>query len=159
MGRLDNILENNILNLQDVKEPFFGMSNGFGRQKEISHNVNARTLIAGRGIKLTQTIQGIIIEASDVTITNLNTIVSPLMTLAQVGTIRGVSNDGVYTIDFLAEAEGDEYTTIDSDDFVFVSNNMLAFSSYNVGDSILVYKILAKTLDSGATDSRGAGGV
>lgn len=158
MGRLDNILENNIINLDDVKHPFFGMSNGFGRQEELSYKVNKRTLIAGQGIKLTQTAQGIIIEASNVTINNLNTNVTPLMTLAQVGTIRGISSDGVYTIDFLAEAEGDEYTTIDSDDFVFVCNNMLAFSSYNVGDSILVYKVLVKTLDSGATDSSSAGG-
>lgn len=158
MGRLDNILENNILNLDGVTEPFVGMQTGFGRQEEIAQKVNKRTLIAGQGIKLTQTEQGIIIEASNVTINNLNTNVTPLMTLAQVGIIRGISHDGVYSIDFLAEAEDDEYTTIDSDEFIFVCNNMMAFSSYNDGDPILVYKTLVKTLDSGATDSTGAGG-
>lgn len=158
MGRLDNILENNVLNLDGVTEPFAGMHNGFKRQEEVAQKVNQRTLIAGNGIKLTQTAQGIIIEARNVTINNLNTNVTPLMTLAQVGTISGISSDGVYSIDFLAEADDNEYTTIDSDNFIFVCNNMLAFSSYNVGDSILVYKTLVRTLDSGATDSAGAGG-
>lgn len=157
MGKLDNILENNILNLEGVGEPYAGMKTGFGRQEEVAQKVNQRTLIAGQGIKLTQIAQGIIIEASNVTITNLNTNVTPLMTLAQVGTIAG-STDGVYSIDFLAEAEDDEYTTIDSDKFIFVCNNMLAFSSYNNGDSILVYKTLVKTLDSGSTNETGATG-
>lgn len=158
MGKLDNILENNVINLESVGEPYVGMQTGFKRQEEVAQKVNQRTLIAGKGIKLTQTTQGIIIEASNVTITNLNTNVAPLITLAQVGTIRGISADGVYSIDFLAEAEDDEYTTIESDNFIFVCNNMLAFSSYNEGDSILVYKTLVKTLDSGATDETGAGG-
>lgn len=159
MGRLDNIMENNILNLENVKNPYAGMHTGFERQEEIAYKVNQRTLIAGKGIKLTQGPNGIIIEASDVTITNLNTIVSPLMTLAQVGKITDANpEDGVYSIDFLAEAEDNEYTTIDSDKFIFVNNNMLAFSAYNNGDSILVYKTLVKTLDSGATDSIGATG-
>jgi hypothetical protein len=159
MGRLDNILENNILNLENVIEPYAGMQTGFGRQAELARKVNQRTLIAGKGIKLTQGTNGIIIEASDITITNLNTIVSPLMTLAQVGKITDANpEDGVYSIDFLAEAENNEYTTIDSDKFIFVNNNMLAFSAYNNGDAILVYKTLVKTLDSGATDSTGATG-
>lgn len=158
MGKLDNILENNVINLENVVEPYAGMHNGFARQTELSNKVNQRTLIAGKGIKLTQTAQGIIIEANNVTINNLNTNVTPLMTLAQVGTIKGISDDGVYSIDFLAEAEDDEYTTIDSDEFIFVCNNMLAFSAYNDGDPILVYKTLVKTLDSGATDETGAGG-
>lgn len=143
--------------MPQINDPFIGENLGFKHQSKISEFSAKSRIIAGKGVKVTETPQGIIIEASNVTINNLNTNVTPLMTLAQVGTIRG-STDGVYRIDFLAEAEDDEYTTIDSDKFIFVCNNMLAFSSYNEGDSILVYKTLVKTLDSGVTDSIGATG-
>ena len=102
MGRLGNTLENNILNLENVAEPYAGMQTGFGRQGEIARNVNTRTLIAGKGIKLTQGATGIIIEAVDINQT---------FTYSQeregynavVGEIASVLGNGIYTIKFMTE--------------------------------------------------------
>lgn len=135
MGRLDNIMENNILNLDGVIEPYAGMHTGFGRQEEIAQKVNKRTLIAGKGIKLTQGATGIIIEAVDINKT---------FTYSQeregynavVGEIASVLGNGIYTIKFLTE------TMIQTSDFlVEVNNSMLDENQYALGDKVLCFPV------------------
>lgn len=135
MGKLSNILENNILNLDGVIEPFAGMHTGFGRQEEVAKKVNQRTLIAGKGIKLTQGATGIIIEAVDINQT---------FTYSQeregynavVGEIASVLGNGIYTIKFLTG------TMIQTSDFlVEVNNSMLDENQYALGDKVLCFPV------------------
>ena len=135
MGRLGNTLENNILNLENVAEPYAGMQTGFGRQGEIARNVNKRTLIAGKGIKLTQGATGIIIEAVDINQT---------FTYSQeregynavVGEIASVLGNGIYTIKFMTE------TMIETSEFlVEVNNSMLDENQYAEGDKVLCFPV------------------
>lgn len=143
MGKLDNILENNILNLDGVAEPFVGMNTGFRRQEEISRKVNQRTLIAGKGIKLTQGATGIIIEAVDINQT---------FTYSQeregynavVGEIASVLGNGIYTIKFITE------TMISSSEFlVEVNNSMLYENQYAEGDRVLCFPVNMPVIKGG----------
>lgn len=143
MGKLDNILENNILNLDNVAEPFAGMQTGFGRQKEIAQNINKRTLIAGKGIKLTQGATGIVIEADNISQTFSYTS-SVKGYEAVIGEITEMLAQGHYKIEF---NNGEEMTT---DSFAYeVNNTILPFTGYLVGEKILCFPILMPTLRIG----------
>ncbi|MBQ2281246.1 MAG: hypothetical protein II332_00575 [Kiritimatiellae bacterium] len=149
MAKLDGAAEV-AMALHGINDPFVGQSQGMGRQQEIADFARKNRIIAGPGIRITQTEQGQIIEASDITITNIN--IQPLMTLATVGTIVGTTPNGAgYSINIKVESE-DGSKEITTDDFVFVCNNMIEFSAYNEGDPILVYKTLVRPLDSGSTE-------
>ena len=149
MAKLDGAAEA-AMALHGINEPFVGQSQGMGRQQEISDFARKSRIIAGPGVRVTQTEQGIVVEATNITSTNIN--IQPLMTLATVGTIVGTTHNGAtYSINIKAESE-DGSEEITTDDFVFVCNNMIEFSAYNVGDPILVYKTLVRPLDSGSAE-------
>lgn len=149
MAKLDGIIED-AMSLQAINNPFAGQSQGIVRQQEIADFSRKNRIIAGPGVRVTQTEQGIIVEVKNITSTNIN--IQPLMTLATVGTIVGTTHNGAsYSIDIKAENE-DGSKEISTDDFVFVCNNMIEFSAYNEGDPILVYKTLVRPLDSGSAE-------
>ena len=136
MGKLSNILENNIINLDGVIEPYAGMQTGFARQRELSSKINQRTIIAGEGIKITQSPQGLIIEACDIkkTITYAG---AKKVADAVVGTIEFVFNDGSYSISF---TEGDEPTKTN---MAYEINSLVdVVDTYNEEDKILCFPVL-----------------
>ncbi len=136
MGKLSNILENNIINLDGVIEPYAGMQTGFARQRELSSKINQRTIIAGEGIKITQSPQGLIIEACDIKKTITYAGASKLAD-AVVGTIEEVLPDGGYKIT-LQNGEG-----VSTTDFVYEINNLIEMvDTYNEGDKILCFPVL-----------------
>lgn len=140
MGRLDNILENNILNLDDVAEPFAGMQTGFGRQKELSQKINNRTLIAGRGIILTQTAQGIIVEASNITEKHEH-FPAPMMYIAKVKS----NTNGVILADLYLNGLLDDEAIYAKDVQIFSTINNTWQRGLEAGDCILATPVTTLT--------------
>lgn len=140
MGRLDNILENNILNLDGVTEPFVGMHNGLGRQEELSHKVNQRTLIAGSGVKLTQTPQGIIVEAANITEKHEH-FPAPTNFIAKVKS----NTNGIIRADLYLNGLLDDDAIYEYDVQIFSTINNTWQKGLEAGDCILVTAVTTLT--------------
>lgn len=122
--------------MPQITSPFVGESLGFQHQTKVSDFSAKSRIIAGRGIKVTETPQGIILEACDIreTITYTG---STKVADAVVGTIKSIENDGSYRVSIMGE-DGSPIT-----DYSFEVNSAVeTVDQYNEGDKIMCFPVL-----------------
>lgn len=121
--------------MPQINDPFIGENLGFKHQTKVSDFSAKSRIIAGRGIKITEAPQGIIVEACNITET-IRTSISKEGYNAIIGEIEGVQGNGIYTIKFITE------NSISTSDFlVEVNNSMIEENQYAVGDRVLCFPV------------------
>ena len=121
--------------MPQITSPFVGESLGFQHQSKVSDFSTKSRIIAGRGVKVTETPQGIIVEACDIRET-IRTLETKEGYNAIIGEIVSVQGSGIYTIKFITE------NTISTSEFlVEVNNSMLEENQYAVGDRVLCFPV------------------
>lgn len=134
MAKLDGAAEA-AMALHGINDPFVGQSQGMGRQQEIADFARKSRIIAGPGVRVTQTEQGIVVEAVDINQT-FTYMQEREVHNAVIGEIERVFGSGIYSIKFITE------NTISTSDFlVEVNNSMLEENQYAEGDRVLCFPI------------------
>ena len=122
--------------MPQINDPFIGENLGFKHQSKISDFSAKSRIIAGKGVKVTETPQGIIIEACNISKTITYTGASKLAD-AVVGTIKSIENDGSYRVSI----NGEDGSPII--DYSFEVNSAVeTVDQYNEGDKIMCFPIL-----------------
>ena len=142
MAKLDGAAEV-AMALHGINEPFVGQSQGMGRQQEIADFARKNRIIAGPGIRITQTEQGQVIEAKD--IKQHISLTAQEVNLVFVAKITGVNEDGSYVATY---QDGDKTVSVN---IVLTASNILY--PRTIGDSVLIYRISGKGLPSGELNS------
>lgn len=130
--------------MPQINDPFIGENLGFKHQAKISEFSAKSRIIAGRGIKITEIPQGIIVEACNISETIRTSSQSNGGDNAVIGEITQVLGGGIYEISFIT---GNSVLTSDS---VFeVNNSILKENQYSIGDKVLCFPVNMPVIKGG----------
>lgn len=132
--------------LPSIGEPFVGETIGFKHQTKVNEFSEKTRVIAGRGIKVKETPQGLIVEASEVTEIH-KYFPAPMMYIAKVKS----TDNGVIIADLYLNGLLDDDSIIEKGVEIFSTINNTWQRGLEVDDCILVAPVT--TLTAGVIES------
>lgn len=123
-----------------IGEPFVGEPLGFKHQTKVNNFSEKSRVIAGKGIKITETPQGLIVEASNI-IQNVKVLPSPIIYVAKVSS----TDKGIIRADLYLNGLLDNEAIYKRDVQIFSTINNTWQKGLEVGDCILVTEAITLT--------------